>query len=92
MTFDPAGLSEFLSFFNEVKSKIRNVEGCFHLELLQDVKHENILFTYSYWNSANDLDLYRQSDLFLSTWEKTKQYFCAPPAAWSLIKRIKVDE
>ena len=83
MSFQPDKIDEFLSLFESVKKKIRNSEGCQHLELLQDQSNPSIIFTYSYWLEERYLEQYRFSDLFESTWAKTKKLFDGKPEAWS---------
>jgi quinol monooxygenase YgiN len=58
----------FEKIFEESAPKIRAVEGCLHVHLLNDVNDENRYFTYSKWNSEEALDNYRNSDLFKATW------------------------
>jgi (4S)-4-hydroxy-5-phosphonooxypentane-2,3-dione isomerase len=84
MTFDPAKVSEFLIIFNESKTFIRNMQGCSHLELWNDLNSKNIFFTYSYWDSEHDLNNYRNSELFGNVWAKTKPLFIAKAEAWSV--------
>ena len=84
MTFKPEKVNEFLEVFNASKQHIRNVEGCTHLELLNDINSQNILFTYSHWNSENDLNNYRNSELFEKVWGKTKILFAAKAEAWTV--------
>ena len=84
MTFHSEKVNEFETIFNESKHLIRNMPGCSHLELLNDVNETNIYFTYSYWESENDLNNYRKSDLFATVWTKTKVLFSAKPEAWSV--------
>lgn len=55
MTFEPDKVADFLNIFNASKQYIRNMEGCTHLELLNDVKFSNIFFTYSHWQSEKGL-------------------------------------
>lgn len=83
MSFHPDKIDEFLSLFETVKEKIRNSEGCHHLELLQDQANPSIIFTYSFWLEERYLEQYRYSDLFESTWAKTKKLFNGKPEAWS---------
>ena len=83
MTFAPGKLDEFLTIFDASKEKIRAFEGCTDLQLMQHDKYPNILFTYSLWRSPEDLERYRHSDLFQSTWLKTKKLFAAKAEAWS---------
>ena len=83
MSFHPDKIDEFLTLFESVKNKIRKSEGCEHLELLQDQANPSIIFTYSYWLEERYLEQYRYSDLFESTWAKTKKMFNGKPEAWS---------
>lgn len=84
MTFRPEEVDNFLNLFEEVKHKIRGSEGCAGLTLLADIKQTNILFTYSYWQSEDDLNAYRDSELFASTWRDTKSKFASKAEAWSV--------
>ena len=67
------------------------MEGCSHLELLNDINSPNIYFTYSYWNDETDLNNYRNSELFASVWSKTKILFCAKPEAWSVEQKVVLE-
>ncbi|WP_400081342.1 putative quinol monooxygenase [Winogradskyella sp. R77965] len=86
MSFEPSKIEEFLANFEANKTKIRNFEGCNFLELYRDQNNTNIFFTHSYWDSENDLNNYRHSELFKSVWAKTKPLFNAKPEAWSVDK------
>ncbi len=88
MTFQEDKVSEFLSVFNESKELIRNMPGCSHLELLNDINSPNVFFTYSYWNSEHDLNAYRDSELFSKVWSNTKILFEAKPEAWSVEQKV----
>lgn len=88
MTFHPEKVVEFETIFNESKQLIRNMEGCSHLELLNDVNESNIYFTYSYWESEIDLNNYRNSDVFAKVWAQTKVLFNAKPEAWSVEQKV----
>ena len=69
---------------NRPKSeKIRGFEGCNSLKLLQDVNKPAIFFTYSVWNSEDDLNNYRHSELFAKVWKATKSKFAGRAEAWS---------
>ncbi|MCM4154060.1 antibiotic biosynthesis monooxygenase [Arenibacter sp. N53] len=91
LTFKKENIASFEAIFEENKKKIRQVEGCNLLELLQSKESEKIFFTYSYWNSATDLENYRNSEFFKSVWKKTKLLFEDKPEAWSLIKKETVN-
>ncbi|POY37386.1 antibiotic biosynthesis monooxygenase [Solitalea longa] len=90
MTFAPEKVDEFLTVFEDSKALIRNFEGCQHLELLNDVNSTNRFFTLSFWQSETDLDNYRQSELFKTTWAKTKPLFIEKAEAWSLSIKSEV--
>lgn len=80
----PSLLPEFMNGFNQSKEKIRNFDGCTHLELLHDTNEKNVVFTYSKWKSASHLEVYMQSELFKLTWQKVRPLFYEKPQAWSL--------
>ncbi len=84
MTFDPERVDDFLAIFQESAPRIRAFPGCVHLELWRELPDSNILFTYSHWEGPEALEAYRQSDLFRTTWAKTKVLFAGKPEAWSV--------
>ena len=87
--------SEFSDEFNEyipsIVNKIASFEGCSKVEILRDLKNENIFFTCSYWNNESDLENYRCSELFKDVWAKTKQMFAEKAQAWSTIIVTKAE-
>ncbi|MCC7296968.1 MAG: antibiotic biosynthesis monooxygenase [Bacteroidia bacterium] len=89
MSFEPEKVDAFLEVFHSAATQIRQFEGCSHLELYRDTLQPNVLFTYSYWENNDCLQLYRNSDLFESTWAKTKVLFNDKPQAWSLNRLYK---
>lgn len=84
LSFKPEKVAEFLDIFENSKNKIRQFPGCHHLELWRCKAPDNVFFTYSFWESEQDLNAYRHSDLFRVTWSKTKQLFNDKPEAWSV--------
>jgi len=84
MEFQQAKVNTFLDLFYSTRDKIANFDGCTSLELFNSIDAENILFTYSTWESQQHLENYRNSDLFKQVWVKTKEMFCNKPEAWSL--------
>jgi len=85
MKFKPEFSDEFSDFIPSIVNKIASFEGCSKVEILRDVKNENIFFTCSYWNSESDLENYRYSELFKDVWTRTKQMFAEKAQAWSTI-------
>ena len=86
MSFEPSKVKDFIAHFETHKLDIRNFEGCEFLELYRDISHTNVFFTYSFWNKKEDLQRYRQSDLFKSVWSDTKPMFNGKPEAWTVEK------
>ncbi len=84
LTLQPALVPDFMAIFEESKDKIRAFDGNLHLELLRDVAQQNVLFTLSFWENEQALENYRQSELFKSTWARTKALFADKPAAWTV--------
>lgn len=84
MTFKPENIERFKDIFNASKPLIEAMDGCNHVELLQDINNPSVFFTLSIWESQNKLDIYRNSELFNGVWAKTKILFDAKPEAWSV--------
>ena len=90
MSFQPEKIEEFLANFNTKKEFIRNSPGCQLLELYRDKSNSDIFFTYSYWDTEQDLENYRNSDLFKGVWAQTKVLFNDKPLAWSVDKTVSL--
>jgi heme-degrading monooxygenase HmoA len=90
MSFHTKHVSKFLAVFEDKKQLIRGSNGCKLLELYQDKTNPEIFFTYSYWESEQDLENYRNSELFKNVWAKTKALFNDNPAAWSVDKKVSL--
>lgn len=88
MSFHPEKTEEFLNWFNAHKEKIRNFEGCVHLELWRDVEQPNVFYTYSIWTDEIYIEKYRNSEIFKKVWTFTKQLFNDKPMAFSAKKEI----
>ncbi len=91
MSFHQKHISSFLEMFEKKKTYIRNYKGCNLLELYQDKTNPEIFFTYSYWDKEEDLENYRNSDLFKNVWAKTKVFFNDKPLAWSVDKKVSLQ-
>jgi quinol monooxygenase YgiN len=85
MTFKPEEVKQFLVVFEQSKNAIADFPGCMGLKLIQDTASENILYTFSLWAAPSALEAYRNSELFKSTWAKTKVLFADKPLAWSTL-------
>lgn len=91
MTFKETETENFERLFDSHKARIRNFEGCHHLELWQDVARPNVFFTYSHWQSETALEAYRHSELFSKIWTATKTLFADKPQAWSVTQKQVVE-
>ena len=91
MSFHEEKISKFLENFEFIKEKIRNVPGNRLLELYQDKNDQTIFFTYSYWETEEDLKNYRNSELFFEIWTDTKKLFNNKPEAWSVDKLVSLQ-
>jgi quinol monooxygenase YgiN len=83
MTFQPEKVADFLAIFEASKQHIRAMKGCHHLQLLRDLDQPHIFMTHSHWDNADALNHYRDSELFKTTWAKTKVLFAEKPLAFS---------
>jgi (4S)-4-hydroxy-5-phosphonooxypentane-2,3-dione isomerase len=84
MHFKQEHISDFLELFETIKNKIRNVDGCKSVTLLQSKTDAGIFFTYSHWQAEQDLENYRTSELFIKTWKTIKPWFAERGEAWSV--------
>lgn len=84
LVFRKEETENFQEIFQETKKLIRAREGCRHLELWQSKTDSRVFFTYSFWDSEEDLNNYRKSELFGKVWKRTKALFDEKPEAWSV--------
>ncbi|MGL2966274.1 putative quinol monooxygenase [Flavobacterium sp. XGLA_31] len=90
MSFHQEHIPKFLANFDVMKEKIRGAQGNRFLELYQDKNNPGIFFTYSFWETEEDLEQYRQSALFDEVWAFTKKLFNDKPEAWSVDKVVSL--
>jgi hypothetical protein len=90
MYFKVENVDLFLEIFHSNKELIRNVKGCTHLELLKDLNNRLTYTTLSHWEHLEDLENYRQSELFKNVWGRVKPLFAAPTQAFSMQKVLEL--
>lgn len=90
MSFHTKHIDTFLNNFEEKKEFIRKSKGCRLLELYRSKQNPDVFFTYSYWDREEDLENYRNSELFKEVWAQTKVLFNDKPEAWSVDKLISL--
>lgn len=91
MEFVEGRVPDFLKIFAASREAIRSFPGCTRLQLLQGEADSSVFFTYSHWQKEDDLNSYRDSDLFEEVWGETKKLFRARPQAWSLTDQTQVN-
>ena len=91
LSFQEENIPAFLENFELMKNHIRNSPGNRFLELYQDKNNPCIFFTYSYWETEDDLENYRKSSLFDEVWTFTKKLFNDKPEAWSVDKLVSLE-
>lgn len=77
--------NDFLTLFETFKEQIANQPGCTKLELLHDTGNPDVFFTFSVWQSEQDLEAYRHSEVFRRVWPQVKPWFREQAEAWSTI-------
>ncbi|MFW5955200.1 MAG: putative quinol monooxygenase [Rhodothermales bacterium] len=92
MTIAPDRRTDFLALFDSVSPSIRSHIGCHHLELWQDVRYPNVLTTYSLWENEDALNAYRNSDVFIDSWQQARRMFAAEPETMSFSRCRSVAE
>ena len=90
LSFHEENIPAFLENFELMKQRIRNAPGNRFLELYRDKHNPSLFFTYSYWETENDLENYRNSELFYDVWQFTKKLFNDKPEAWSVDKLVSL--
>jgi len=90
MSFIPEKTDDFLEIFSQSKHKIRARKGCLYLSLHKDYHASGVFYTLSKWESQENLDEYRESELFKTTWAATKKLFNDKPKAHSLVEQDEI--
>lgn len=92
MVFRSDEIQNFEQIFHNSEPKIKKFPNCFGVRLFQDASDPRVFYTYSLWKEPEDLERYRQSELFKDTWSKTKPLFEEKPMAFTLKQAIsKLD-
>ncbi len=88
LTMKEEEATTFKTYFATVCKDIRAQKGCNLLQAWQDIHQPNIFFTYSIWDSEQDLDTYRYSTFFAGFWKTVKPWFGAKAEVWSFDKIV----
>ncbi len=82
--FQEEKVNDFLSLFDQVVTKVNAFPGCQKMHMLRDINNPTVFITHSLWDSEEDLNKYRDSELFQTIWPTIKPWFAEKPQAWSL--------
>ena len=89
MVFSEITKSDFVKIFYAKQSAIEASEGCIEVFLMQDERDPMAMATWSLWKEEKYLDQYRNSELFIVTWEEVKPLFTERARAWSFTKHVR---
>jgi quinol monooxygenase YgiN len=89
LTFKPELISEFLTEFDKVKTRVVNSDGCLSMKLLQHQSNPCEFFTHSIWINETALENYRCSETFIQLWSTIKPMFASKAEAWTLQTRFE---
>lgn len=87
LTFVPSFIDDFYRIYREKEPRIGTWPGCCGVKLLQDKDNPAVYYTWSLWESEQQLNDYRHSAFFQETWAVVKKHFAAAPEARNLIER-----
>jgi quinol monooxygenase YgiN len=84
MTFKPEHINDFSEYFISIKDKVAGQPGCNGVKLLKEIDETGVFFTYSNWDSVDDLNNYRHTETFGKIWPTVKNWFATKAEAWSV--------
>ncbi len=82
--FQKEKVTSFLELFNDVVTKVNKQPGCIEMFMTQDMHNPAIFITHSKWETEDDLNKYRNSELFQVIWPTIKPWFEQKAEAWSM--------
>lgn len=83
LKFHPQHRERFLQLFEQVYPQIRARPGCLALHLVAEADGAADFLTISIWRSPEDLEAYRQSDVFGEVWPQVREMLRERPWAAS---------
>lgn len=84
LQFKEENVSDFLSYFDTISHIVNEFPGCIGMKLYQETGNPSTIFTYSHWESEQDLENYRLSEAFNQIWPSIKVWFGGKPEAWTV--------
>ncbi len=84
LNFKEEKVADFLTFFETIKQKVNQFDGCYGMQLMQAINDPCTIFTYSKWESEEALNKYRDSETFGHVWPSIKPWFNQKAEAWTV--------
>jgi len=84
MTFRIEKSDDFENYFLTIKDQVVGQPGCYGVKLFKEKEETGIFFTYSHWDSENDLNNYRQTEIFGKIWPTVKRWFASKAEVWTV--------
>ena len=81
---DDASINAFQEIYRSRNPFTKGVKGCREVKVLKDVDHDDVYYTFSIWDSNEDLEAYRQSNYFAETWPMVKAQLAKRAEAFSM--------
>ncbi|MFQ5595421.1 MAG: putative quinol monooxygenase [Anaerolineae bacterium] len=83
MKFKPEHADDFRALFEATYPRIRRLPGCTFLQLVADPDGPADFMTISHWRDTEDLEAYRDGELFGEVWPQVKAMMRDKPWARS---------
>lgn len=84
MEINDHDVDKFKSMIQSIQDKIKAFDGCYSVNILCDKNQKNRFFSYSTWESEEDLNNYRKSEFFTEIWSDVKKMFIKDAQAWTV--------
>jgi quinol monooxygenase YgiN len=75
LTLKEEKVLDFENFVMPKMELINSFEGCINVRIFKDHELPNVFYTISEWESEENLNNYRKSELFGSIWPIVKPWF-----------------
>lgn len=77
-------LADFQQLMLTLNNEIRCVDGCKHLEVLNDKADNLTIFSMAIWESEKAIDKYKKTDLYKTVWKQLNEYIAGEPHIWTV--------
>ena len=79
-----ASINSFIKRIPIISNEVRRVSGCIHNDIFRDKMKENIFYSYTIWNSDEDIEKYLGSQYYKDIWGDLWDYFEGTPKSWKI--------